>query len=83
MWAGELAHRGQTIKRNLERRRASRRGRRSRKTRYRPARFNNRRRPKGWLPPSLQSRVDNIESWFTKLYRFSPITSVSVETVTL
>ena len=52
IWAGELTHRGQQIKDNLLSRRQTRKSRRHRKTRYRPARFNNRRRAKGWLPPS-------------------------------
>ncbi|WP_438941499.1 RNA-guided endonuclease IscB [Moorena bouillonii] len=49
----EINHRGQNIKNSLESRRALRRGRRSRQTRYRKPRFLNRRRPEGWLPPSL------------------------------
>lgn len=81
VWAMELHHRGQIIKDRLLSRRQLRRGRRGRKTRYRPARFNNRRRPKGWLPPSLQSRVDNIFTWANRLYRWSPYDSISVELV--
>ena len=42
VWAGELKHRGPEIRKALDHRRAMRRGRRNRKTRYRPARFNNR-----------------------------------------
>jgi len=67
VWAAELQHRGWQIKAALDSRRAVRRSRRNRKTRYRKARFNNRTRPKGssiplhrpqgWLPPSLISRV--------------------------
>lgn len=34
-----------------------RRGRRRRKTRYRAARFLNRDRPAGWLPPSMQHKI--------------------------
>ncbi len=44
LWAGELKHRGPEIKSALDKRRALRRGRRNRNTRYRPARFDNRRR---------------------------------------
>ena len=44
VWVGELKHRGPEIKKALDDRRAMRRGRRNRNTRYRPARFNNRRR---------------------------------------
>ena len=81
VWAAELVHRGRQIRDNLFSRRQLRRGRRSRKTRYRPARFENRRRPNGWLPPSLQSRVDNILSWFKRLSRFVPITHLAQEQV--
>ena len=44
LWAGELKHRGPEIKAALDKRRAYRRGRRNRNIRYRPARFDNRRR---------------------------------------
>jgi len=81
IWAAELIHRGQQIKDALESRRSLRRGRRARHTRYRPARFDNRRRAEGWLPPSLMSRVDNIVTWANKLGRFSPLASVSLELV--
>jgi 5-methylcytosine-specific restriction endonuclease McrA len=81
VFGANLNHRGQKIKRDLESRRANRRSRRNRKTRYRPARFNNRRRPKGWLPPSLMSRVFNVKTWAERLQRLIPITSIAVETV--
>ncbi len=56
----ELQHRGLAIRAKLLRRSAYRRNRRSRKTRYRPARFKNRTKPKGWLPPlsSTSSRIN-------------------------
>ncbi len=63
VWAGELAHRGQVIRDALLTRRTIRRARRQRYTRYRPKRFANRRRPVGWLPPSLASRISNILTW--------------------
>ncbi len=81
VFALNLEHRGQAIKDALESRRAIRRSRRSRKTRYRKPRFLNRTRPKGWLPPSLKSRVQNIVSWTQKLTASAPITSCAVETV--
>jgi hypothetical protein len=80
VFAANLLHRGQTIKNSLEAQKALRRARRSRKTRYRAARFNNRARLKGWLPPSLQSRVDKIFYWQKKLKKFCPITRNVVET---
>jgi 5-methylcytosine-specific restriction endonuclease McrA len=81
LWAAVLEHRGQQIKENLEKHRAVRRSRRSRKTRYRAARFDNRRRVEGWLPPSLQSRVDNIWTWYGRIYRFAPMHALSMELV--
>jgi 5-methylcytosine-specific restriction endonuclease McrA len=81
IWAGNLKHRGAQIKKALNSRRSIRRSRRNRKSRYRPARFNNRRRPQGWLPPSLQSRVLNVKNWMLKLARLTPLTHIAVETV--
>lgn len=81
IWAANLHHRGQAIREALADRRAIRRGRRNRKTRYRPARFNNRRKPKGWLPPSLRSRVKNIRNWMERLVWDIPIQSIAIETV--
>ncbi|MDZ8066991.1 MAG: RNA-guided endonuclease IscB [Nostoc sp. DedQUE08] len=79
--AFEIHHRGQQVKNALESRRALRRGRRLRKTRYRKPRFLNRRRRKGWLPPSLESRVANIETWVRRLRKLCPITAISQELV--
>ena len=73
VWAAELTHRGQAIRDVLLKRRAIRRSRRRRKTRYRPPRFLNRTRPVGWLAPSLASRVLNIETWVARLRRLAPI----------
>jgi 5-methylcytosine-specific restriction endonuclease McrA len=81
IWAGNLNHRGLQIKRNLDSRRAIRRARRNRKTRYRPARFLNQLRPKGWIQPSLRSRVLNVKNWMFKLSRLAPLTQIAVETV--
>lgn len=81
VWAAELSHRGPAIKEALDTRGSVRRGRRQRTTRYRPPRFANRRREKGWLPPSLRSRVDNILSWVKRLARLCRITALSQELV--
>jgi 5-methylcytosine-specific restriction endonuclease McrA len=77
----ELHHRGQEIRDSLLARRQLRRGRRSRKTRYRPARFDNRLRPEGWLPPSIQHRVDSTNAWAKRLQRWAPLTSRTGENV--
>ncbi|MCL5995653.1 MAG: RNA-guided endonuclease IscB [Chloroflexi bacterium] len=81
VWAGEITHRGHQIRNALLSRKQVRRGRRDRKLRYRAPRFNNRRRPEGWLPPSLLSRVANIETWVRRLRRFCPVKSISLELV--
>ena len=81
VWAAELTHRGNAIRDALITRRQIRRSRRNRKTRYRAARFNNRRPCKGWLPPSLNSRVDNVLTWVCRLIKVCPITAISQELV--
>lgn len=62
-----LTHRGLAIRDALVSRRILRRARRHRKTRYRVARFHNRRRLEGWLPPSLQHRIDTTLTWVKRL----------------
>jgi 5-methylcytosine-specific restriction endonuclease McrA len=81
LWAAELHHRGQRIHDRLLARRALRRSRRQRHTRYRQARFANRRRREGWLPPSLQSRVQNVLTWISRLRRLTPVVALSQELV--
>lgn len=81
VWAANLSHRGEQVKKALERRRAVRRSRRQRHTRYRRARFANRRKLTGWLPPSLLSRIQNIVTWVQRLRRLAPITAISQELV--
>jgi hypothetical protein len=75
-----LQHRGQKIKDALESRKGHRRMRRA-KLWYRPARFANRTRKDGWLPPSLQHRVDTTVSLVNKLSRLVPISELVVEQV--
>lgn len=74
----EIHHRTD-IKQKLEERRYYRRSRRNRKARYRKPRFLNRRRPEGWLPPSLRARVEQTLRAVDKLRKFLPITAISVE----
>jgi 5-methylcytosine-specific restriction endonuclease McrA len=81
VWAAELTHRSTAIRDALLARRAFRANRRQRHTRYRPARFTNRRRPAGWLAPSLRSRVDHILTWYRRLAQRGPIRAISVELV--
>ncbi|MEG3930936.1 MULTISPECIES: RNA-guided endonuclease IscB [unclassified Microcoleus] len=81
IFGAELTHRGQAIKASLDSRRALRRGRRNRHTRYRQARFLNRTRQKGWLAPSLQHRVETTLTWVNKLRRLAPISLIVQELV--
>ena len=77
----EIEHRGHIIKKNLDSRRAIRRFRRQRKTRYREAKFQNRTRPQGWLAPSVKSRADNVINFVKKYKKFLNITKVMIENV--
>jgi 5-methylcytosine-specific restriction endonuclease McrA len=80
LFLGELQHRGRQISEALTARRAMRRRRRG-NLRYRPARFDNRTRPKGWLAPSLQHRVDTVSSWVDRLRRLCPVVGIATELV--
>lgn len=81
IWGMELEHRGQQIKDALESRRAVRRGRRQRNTRYRKARFLNRTRAKGGLAPSLMHRILTVETWVKRLCKFAPVAEIRQELV--
>lgn len=81
VFAAEITHRGFQIREALTNRRQLRRFRRNRKTRYRQPRFLNRTKPKGWLPPSLESRIANILTWVNKLKKYSNIQAISQELV--
>jgi 5-methylcytosine-specific restriction endonuclease McrA len=76
-----ISHRGQQIKNALESRRSLRKGRRNRKTRYRKPRFSHRTRKPGWLAPSIESRITNIETWVRRIRRLCQITAISQELV--
>jgi len=77
----ELAHRGQDVAELLRKRAMRRRRRRQANLRYRPARFANRRRPKGWLPPSLRSRIGNVVAWARRYQRWIPVQRMDIERV--
>ena len=77
----DLVHRGMAIRKALQGRAALRRGRRSRNTRCRAPRFDHRDRPRGWLAPSLQHRVDTTTTWGARLRRLAPVTPLAQELV--
>ncbi len=64
----------------LASRRELRHGRRNRKTRYRKARFDNRKRSEGWLAPSVNERTESHLTVVRKILPFLPISKVIVET---
>ncbi|MGC9440072.1 RNA-guided endonuclease IscB [Streptomyces sp. WG5] len=79
--AVELRHRGAQIRNAMRKRASYRRRRRSTNLRYRAPRFHNRSRPSGWLPPSLQHRVDTTASTIARLTRFFPVIELHIERV--
>ena len=69
------------ISNRLSDRHMHRRNRRSRKTRYRKPRFNNRKnKKKGWLAPSLEQKVAVQVNEIEHIYRHFPIETIIVET---
>ena len=60
-------------------RRAFRRARRSRKTRYRKARALNRRKSEGWLAPSVQHKVDAHLKTIMMVHRLLPVSRTTIE----
>jgi 5-methylcytosine-specific restriction endonuclease McrA len=77
----ELTHRGRRVHRALQQRAGNRRRRRSANLRHRPPRFANRVRPKGWLPPSLRSRIGNVLTWARRYRRWAPLSRIEIERV--
>ena len=69
----------QDIPKLLESRRSLRRSRRTRKLRYRPARFNNRGK-KGKLAPSIQHKIESHLTIIKKVCGFIPVENIIVET---
>jgi len=63
----------------LATRRQHRRNRRYRKTRYRKPRFRNRNKPKGWLAPSIQNKIELHLKAVSMAYKILPITHTIIE----
>jgi 5-methylcytosine-specific restriction endonuclease McrA len=76
----EIVHRGRQISEALTQRRGYRRRRRNLLW-YRPARFNNRAKPLGWLAPSIAHRVDSTMQWVKRLRKLAPVTHIAYEQV--
>ena len=75
----EIRHRGDQISRRMTARRGHRQNRRSR-LRRRPARFLNRTRKEGWLPPSVLSKLSNITTAVRHLRDLFPVSGIVIET---
>lgn len=78
LFKGEVELR-QDVKSNLDTRRSYRRDRRNRKTRYRKARFLNRKKKESWLPPSIENRVNHTFKWINKLIALLPNPKLHIE----
>lgn len=77
----QIDHRGAKISENLAQRAAFRRRRRGANLRYRAPRFDNRRKPEGWLAPSLRHRVETDTAYVGKLSRLLPSFTLAQELV--
>ena len=64
----------------LSGRRALRRSRRNRKTRYRKPRLDNRRRPDGWLALSIRQKIKTHVTVVENVMKILPVTKIIVET---
>ncbi|XBG86327.1 RNA-guided endonuclease IscB [Enterococcus cecorum] len=69
----------QDVKSNLDTRRSYRRDRRNRKTRYRKARFLNRKKKESWLPPSIENRMNHTFKWIDTFLSLVPNPQLHIE----
>ena len=75
---GEV-HLRNDISKNVAARAILRRSRRNRKTRYRKSRYLNRKRKDGWLPPSVQSKLNATFFWIDKFCSLIPNPQLNIE----
>jgi N6-L-threonylcarbamoyladenine synthase len=68
------------IKENITKKRTLRRARRQRKTPYRKAKFHNRKKPAGWLPPSIRARLHSHYQMVKNIASILPLTMIILET---
>ncbi len=78
VYSAEIKLRTDIVKLNSERRQY-RRTRRNRKTWYRQPRFLNRKKPEGWLAPSIQHKLDSHIKLINKVKEILPISYIVVE----
>lgn len=78
MLAAQVELRNDIVK-LLSTRRELRRTRRNRKTRYRKARFDNRKKKDGWLAPSVEQKVESHLKVIRLVHKLLPITKTTIE----
>ena len=78
LFAAEVVLRTDIVKK-LASRLELRRGRRFRKTRYRQARFDNRRKKAGWLAPSIRYKVDSHIKVIRMVHSLLPVSKTTIE----
>ena len=78
MLAAQVELRNDIVK-LLSSRRELRRTRRNRKTRYRKARFDNRKKKDGWLAPSVEQKVEIHLKVIRLVHKLLPITKTTIE----
>ena len=67
------------VHKNMQTRMILRKTRRNRNTRYRKIRFLNRKRKDGWLPPTVQSKLNATFMWIDKFSELLPNTILHIE----
>ena len=77
--AYQVRHRAQAIKSKLAKRRMHRRTRRGR-LRHRQPRLDNRRKPKGWLAPSVRHMASEMTGWAERITSLYPVSHIRIET---
>lgn len=78
VYSADVKLREDMVKLNSERR-TYRRSRRNRKTWYRQPRFFNRKKPEGWLAPSMQHKLDSHIKLIDQVNTILPVANVTVE----
>jgi hypothetical protein len=78
LYSTEVKLRTDIVKLNSERKHY-RRARMNRKTWYRQARFLNRKKPDGWLAPSIQHKLDSHIKLIENVKKLLPITRIDIE----
>lgn len=78
LFAAQVELRSDIIK-LISTRRELRRNRRSRKTRYRKARFDNRKKKDGWLAPSVEQKIESHLKVIRLVHKLLPVTKTTIE----